>query len=70
MAEAWLLRARRLFHWWHRVRNGTLTREQFIAAVEHLRAGLEAELEAAASLPIGQPENLPGLRPGALPVNC
>jgi hypothetical protein len=35
-----------------------------------LRAGLEAELEAAASLPIGQPENLPGLRPGALPVNC
>jgi transposase len=59
IGEAFLLRERRLFHWWHRVRDGTLTREQFIAAVEHLRAGFKAELEAAACLPIGQHEKSP-----------
>jgi transposase len=59
IGEAFLARERRLFHWWHRVRDGTLTREQFVAAVEHLRAGFKAELEAAASLPIGQHEKSP-----------
>jgi hypothetical protein len=52
-------RERRLFRWWHRVRDGTLTREQFIAAVEPLRAGFRAELEAAAALPISNNEKSP-----------
>ena len=54
IGEALLRRERRLFRWWHRVRDGTMSREQFIAAVEPLRAGFKAELEAAAALPIGK----------------
>ena len=47
MAEPLLARQRRLFRWWHRVRDGTLSREQFMDAVEHLRRGFKAELEEA-----------------------
>lgn len=47
MAEPLLARQRRLFRWWHRVRDGTMSRDQFIDAVEHLRRGFRAELEEA-----------------------
>ena len=47
MAEPLLARQRRLFRWWHRVRDGTMSRDQFIDAVEHLRRGFKAELEEA-----------------------
>ena len=44
IGEALLRRQRRLFRWWHRVRDGTLSREQFIAQVEHLWRGFKAAL--------------------------
>lgn len=47
MADPLLARQRRLFRWWHRVRDGTMSRDQFIDAVEHLRRGFKAELEEA-----------------------
>jgi transposase len=59
IGEALLNRGYRLFHWWHRVRDGTLSEELFIPAVAQLRVGLVTELEAAANLPIGSQENTP-----------
>ena len=59
IGEALLRRESRLFRWWHRVRDGTMSRSQFVAAVEPLRVGFKAELEAAAALPIGQNEKSP-----------
>lgn len=49
----------RLFHWWHKVRDGTMSRELFIEAVRLLRAGVIAELESAVNLPIGHREQTP-----------
>lgn len=54
-----LRRQQRLFRWWHRVRDGTLSRETFGQMVAHLRAGFKAELEAASRLPIGDKEKTP-----------
>ena len=59
IGKALLKRERRLFRWWHRVCEGTMSRENFIAMVEQLRAGLKAELEEAAALPIGNREKSP-----------
>ncbi|NER01047.1 MAG: IS66 family transposase, partial [Cyanothece sp. SIO2G6] len=42
--KALLRRQRRLFRWWHRVRDGTLTREQFVARVAYLRQGVKTIL--------------------------
>lgn len=39
IGEAQLRRADRLFHWWHRVRDGTLCHELFVEAVRLLRVG-------------------------------
>lgn len=52
-------RQRRLFRWWHRVRDGTLSRTQFIEQVNHLPDGFKSELEEAAALPIEPNEKLP-----------
>lgn len=59
IGEALLNRQRRLFRWWHRVREGTLARADFIECVTRLRAGVKAELEAATALPIAQAEKTP-----------
>lgn len=59
IGESLLHRERRLFRWWHRLCDGTLSREQFIAAVEALRAGFKAQLEEAAALPISKNEKSP-----------
>jgi transposase len=59
IGEALLKRGYRLFHWWHRVRDGTLSQALFIAAVGQLRVGLIAELEAAVNLAIGSQEKTP-----------
>ena len=59
IGEALLRRESRLFRWWHRVRDGTMSRSQLVAAVEPLRVGFKAPLEAAAALPIGQNEKSP-----------
>ncbi|MEB3212275.1 MAG: IS66 family transposase [Leptolyngbyaceae bacterium] len=59
IGESLLRRQQRLFRWWHRVRDGTLSRETFGQMVAHLRAGFKAELEAAARLPIGEREKTP-----------
>lgn len=47
MAEPLLARQRRLFRWWHRVRAGTMSRDQCIEAVEHLRRGFKEVLKEA-----------------------
>jgi hypothetical protein len=57
--EALLRRQRRLFRWWHRVRDGTLTRAQFTRQVAHLRRGIQATLAEAAALPIEPDEQSP-----------
>ena len=54
-----LRRERRLFQWWHRVRDGTLSHSTFIDCVNRLRAGFKAELEEAAALPIAKGEKTP-----------
>jgi transposase len=59
IGEALLRRQRRLFRWWHRVRDGTLSRPDFIELVKPLRDGFKAELEAATSLPIANTEKTP-----------
>jgi hypothetical protein len=59
IGEALLRRQRRLFRWWHRVRDGTLSRPDFIELVNPLRAGVKAELEAATALPIAHAEKTP-----------
>jgi len=59
IGDALLRRAYRLFHWWHRVRDGTMSREVFIEAVNHLRAGFKTELEEAAHLPLDKGEKTP-----------
>ena len=59
IGEALLRRQRRLFRWWHRVRDGTVSCEQFIHQVSYLRQGFKATLEEAAALPITQGEKSP-----------
>lgn len=59
IGEALLRREGRLFRWWHRLRNGSLSHEQFQEAVKSLREGFKAELERAAALPIGKKEKSP-----------
>ena len=59
IGQALLRREHRLFRWWHRVRDGTMSRQQLIVAVKSLRAGFKAELEEAAALPIGNREKSP-----------
>jgi transposase len=51
-----LERSYRLFHWWHRVRDGTMSKELFIEAVEMLRVGIHQELMSAAAIEIGSKE--------------
>lgn len=59
IGEALLVRGYRLFHWWHRVRDGTLSEQDFQQAMSQLRAGMVAELKAAAALPIARKEKSP-----------
>ena len=59
IGEALLRRQRRLFRWWYQVRDGTLSREQFIHRVTHLRQGFKATLEEADALPIAPDEKSP-----------
>lgn len=59
IGDALLRRQRRLFRWWHRVRDGTLARSDFIELVTPLRAGVKAELVAATALPIANGEKTP-----------
>jgi transposase len=59
IGTALLRRQHRLFRWWHRVRDGTLSREQFMAQVTHLRQGFQATLAEAAALPIESDEKSP-----------
>lgn len=59
IGQALLQRQKRLFRWWHRVRDATMSREKFQVAVAALRQGFKAELEMAAALPIGPKEKSP-----------
>jgi hypothetical protein len=59
IGAALLRRGYRLFHWWHRVRDGTLSEALFVEAVQHLRAGMLQEFQQAANLPIAMGEKTP-----------
>jgi transposase len=59
IGKALLRRGYRLFHWWHRVRDGTLSQQLFLEAVVHLRVAFVAELESAANLEIAPKEKTP-----------
>ena len=59
IGEALLRREQRLFRWWHQVRDGTLSRAQFIEQVGYLRQGFKVVLQEAAALPIEQHEKTP-----------
>ncbi len=59
IGNALLRRQRRLFRWWHRVRDGTMSRALFVEAVSHLRRGFQQELENAAALYVGPKEKTP-----------
>ena len=59
IGQALLRREQRLFRWWHRVRDGTMSRQQLSSAVTSLRAGFKAELESASALPISSCEKSP-----------
>jgi transposase len=59
IGTALLRRQHRLFRWWHRVRDGTLSREQLITQVFYLRQGFKATLAEAAALPIDSDEKSP-----------
>ena len=59
IGAALLKRQQRLFRWWHRVRDGTMSRADFATAVVALRQGFKAELESAVQLPIGKNEKTP-----------
>ena len=59
IGEALLKRQQRLFRWWYRVRDGTMSRANFELAVVALRQGFQAELESAVQLPIARNEKTP-----------
>lgn len=59
IGKALLKRQGRLFRWWHRVRDGTMSYALFVEAVSHLRRGFQQELESTAALPIGPKEKTP-----------
>jgi hypothetical protein len=59
IGDALLRRQRRLFRWWHRVRDGTMSYELFVEAVSLLRRGFQRELESAAALDVGPKEKTP-----------
>lgn len=59
IGEGLLRRQRRLFRWWHQVRDGTLSRQHFIRQVNYLRHGFKSTLEEAAALPIEPDEKSP-----------
>ena len=54
-----LRKGHRLFHWWHRVRDGTMSRALFVEATNLLCAAVKAELESAINLPISRSEATP-----------
>ena len=59
IGKALLRRGYRLFHWWHRVRDGTLSHKLFLEAVVHLRVAVMARLESAANLEIAPKKKTP-----------
>ena len=59
IGQALLERQKRLFRWWHRVRDGTMGRDQFQRAVAVLRQAFTVELEIAAALTVAPKEKSP-----------
>jgi len=59
IGQALLDRQQRFFRWWHRVRDGTMSRALFQTAVAALRQGLQAAWATAAALPIATKEKSP-----------
>ena len=59
IGEALLKQQEKLFELWHRVRDGTLSRAEFITAASQLRAAIKALLEEGASYEIGSKEKTP-----------
>ncbi|MEM9117851.1 MAG: hypothetical protein AAGD09_08220 [Cyanobacteria bacterium P01_F01_bin.56] len=59
IGQALLRRQRRLFRWWHRVRDGTMSQPLFAEAVACLRRGLQTALANTAAVTLGNNEKTP-----------
>lgn len=59
IGQALLRRHRRLFRWWHRVRDGTMSQTLFVEAMAYLRQGFQQELASTAALTLGKNEKTP-----------
>ncbi len=59
LGEALVKQQEKLFELWHRVRDGTSSRAEFIAAASLIRAAVQALLQEAAAYEIGPKEKTP-----------
>jgi transposase len=59
IGEALLASQRQLFEFWHRVRDGTLSRAEFIAVAAPIRQRVQSVLSETAALEIGAKEKTP-----------
>jgi hypothetical protein len=59
LGQALLAEQKKLFKFWHRVRDGTLTRREFIEAVSPIRETVRALLQQGADYQIGSSEKTP-----------
>ncbi len=59
LGEALVKQQEKLFELWHRVRDGTSSRAEFIAAASLIRAAVQALLQEAAAYEIGSKEKTP-----------
>ena len=59
MGTALVKQQEKLFELWHRVRDGTLTRCDFIELVQNIRLQIKAKLQEAADYEIGAKEKTP-----------
>jgi transposase len=59
IGESLLNKAYRIIHWWHRYKEGLMSREMLIQAVSLFRTRIKQELEEAAALDIGPREQTP-----------
>ncbi len=59
LGQALVKQQEKLFELWHRVRDGTLSRAEFIAAASLIRAAVQALLQEAAAYEIGPKEKTP-----------
>src|SRR6266853_1477411 len=58
IGEALQRQARQMFHWWHRVRDGTLSRSSFRSSMSPVRREVERRLEAGSTCGVPKTEGM------------